>query len=155
MKIRFYETGEVNGSNYVKITLGSNALIKIKNNDKYCFLWSILAYLHPCEIDHPNRVSNYKQYFNELNSNSFGFTNGFKCSDVHRFERLNNLSINIFQLNFYPDQNKWKHISIPIEIGKNESDKVTDLLLYKNYFALNKKLNVFLGDHHKIFICGR
>ena len=71
MKIRFYKTEELNGSSYVKIPLRSNALINIKNNDKYCFIWSILASLHPCENDHPNRVSNYKQYFNELNFQKF------------------------------------------------------------------------------------
>ena len=76
-----------------------------ENNEKYCFLWSILACLHPCK-NHPNRVSNYRQYFNELNINGFNFTNGFKCSDVHRFNEINKLSVNIFELNFYQDQNK-------------------------------------------------
>ena len=38
MKIRVYQTAEINGSNYVKIPLRSNAILKIKNNDKYCFL---------------------------------------------------------------------------------------------------------------------
>ena len=80
MKIRFYKTEELNGSSYTKIPLRSNALINVKNNDKYCFGWSLLASLQPCENDHPNRVSNYKQYFNELNFQSFDFTNGFKCS---------------------------------------------------------------------------
>ena len=129
MNMRSYKTGELNGTSYVKIPLRSNALINIKNDDKYCFIWSILASLHPCENDHPNRVSNYKQYFNELNNNSFDFTNGFKCSDVRKFEKLNNLSINIFELNFYQDKDKWKHNLIPIEISKNDSDKVIDLLL--------------------------
>ena len=36
---------------------------------------------------------------------------------------------------------------------KNDSDRVIDLLKYKSYHALIKKLNVFLGDHHKAFIC--
>ena len=133
MKIRFYKTDELNGSSYVKIPLRSNALVNIKNNDKYCFIWSILASLHPCENDHPNRVSNYIQYFNELNFQSFDFTNGFKCSDVHKFNELNNLSVNIFELNFSQDKNKWKHNLIPIEISKNKSDRIVDLLLYKNH----------------------
>ena len=76
MKITLYETGELNNSSYLKNSLRSNALISIKNNDKYCFIWSILASLHPCENDHPNRVSNFIQYFNELNFQSFDFTNG-------------------------------------------------------------------------------
>ena len=57
----------------------------------------------------PNRVSIYKQYFDELEIEGFDFTNGFKCSDVHNNEKLNNLFINIFELNFCQDKNKWKH----------------------------------------------
>ena len=66
MTIYFYKTNEMIGSNYVKIPLRSNAILNIENNDKYCFLWSILAYLHPCNNNHPNRVTNYRQYFNEI-----------------------------------------------------------------------------------------
>ena len=131
----------------------SNTILNIENNDKYCFLWSILAYLHPCNNNHPNRVSNYKQYFNELNIQDFDFTNGFKCSDVHKFNELNNLSVNIFELNFYQDQNQWRHKLIPIEVSKNNSDRIKDLAIYKNHYVLIKKLDVFLGDHDKKYIC--
>ena len=101
----FYKTNEMNGSNYIKIPLRSNAILNVENNDKYCFLWSIIASLYPCNNNHPNRVSNYRQYFNELKINGFGFTNEFKCRVVHKFNELNNLSVSIFQLNFYQDQN--------------------------------------------------
>ena len=155
MKISFYKTTELDGTSYIKIPLRSNAILNIQNNDKYCFIWSILASLHPCENTHPSRVNNYLQYFNELNIQGFDFTNGFKCSDVHRFNELNVLSVNIYELNFYQDGDKWKHNLIPIEISKNGSDKVIDLLIYKNHYAPIKKLNVFLGNHHKNFICRR
>ena len=155
LTVYFYKISEMNGSNYVKIPLRSNAILNVENNDKYCFLWSILAYLHPCNISHPNRVSNYRQYFIELNINGFDFTNGFKCNDVHKFNEINNLSVNIFELNFYQDQNQWKHKSIPIEVSKNDSNKVIDLAIYKNHYVLIKKLDVFLGDHNKKFICRR
>ena len=155
MKVRFYKTGELDGSSYLKYPSRSNASINNKNIDKFCLIWSILASLHPCDNDHPNRVSTYKQYFNELNINGFDFTNGFKCSDVHKFEKLNNLSINIFEINFYQDKNKWKHNLIPIEISEIESDKVINLSIYKNHYAGIKKLNVYLGDHHKNSICKR
>ena len=153
MTIYFYKTGEINGSNYVKIPLRSNAILNIENKDKYCFLSSIVANLHTCNNNHPNRVSNYKQYFNELNIDGFDFTNGFKCSDVHKFKEINNLSINIFELSFYQDQNKWIHKLISIEISKNGSDRVIDLAIYKNHYALINKLNVSSGDHHKNFLC--
>ena len=155
MTIYFYKTHEVDGSNYIKIPLRSNAILNVENNDKYCFLWSILAWLHPCNNNHPNRVSNYRKYINELNIQDFNFTNGFKCRDVHKFNELNNLSVNIFELVFYQDQNQWKHKLIPIEISKNNSDRVIDLAIYKNHYVLIKKIDVFLGDHNKKFICRR
>ena len=155
MIIYFYKTTEMKGSNYVKIPLRSNAILNIENNDKYCFLWSILAWLYPCNNNQPNRVSNYKQYFNELNIQSFDFSKGFRCSDVHKLNELNNLSVNIFELAFYQDQNQWKHKLIPIEINKNNSDRVIDVAIYKNHYVLIKKLDVFLGDHNRKFICRR
>ena len=155
MTIYFYKSSEMNGSNYIKIPLRSNAILNVENNDKYCFLWSILAWLHPCNNNHSNRVSNYRQYFNDLNIQDFDFTNGFKCRDVHKFNELNNLSVNIFELNFYQDQNQRKYKLIPIEISKNNSDRIIDLAIYKNHYVLIKKLDVFLGDHNKKFICRR
>ena len=155
MKISFYKTTELNGTSYVKIPLRTSAILNVQNNDNYFFIWSILASLHLCENNYPNRVKNYVQYFNELNFQGFDFTNGFKCSDVHRFNELINLSVNIYELNFYQDEDKWKHNLIPTEISKNGSDKVVDLLIYKNHYALIKKLHVFLGDHKKSFVCRR
>ena len=122
MKITFYKTDELNGSNYVKVPLRSNAILKTENDDKYCFFWPLLSFLHPFENSHPSRVRHYIPYFNELSIESFDFTNGFRCSAMQRFEKLNNLSKNIFELIFYQDKNKSKQNSDPIEISKNESD---------------------------------
>ena len=150
-----YKTGELNGSNYVKTPLRSNAILNIENSDIYCFIWSILASLHPCSNNHPNRVSNYKQYFDELNTQGFDFGYGLNCNDLHRFNELNNLSINIFEINFYQDRKKWRHKLFPIEISKINSDRVIDLAFYKKHYTLIKKLDVFLGDHNKNLKCRR
>ena len=56
MKIKFYKTGELNGSSYVKLPFMSSYWINIKNDEKFCLIWSILAKLHPCSNDHPNGV---------------------------------------------------------------------------------------------------
>ena len=149
MTVYFYKTSEMDGRPYVKIPLRSNAILNIGINDKYCFLWSIIASLHPCNNNRPNRVSNYKHYFNELNIQDFEFTNGFECSDVHKVNEMNKLSVKTFELSFYQDQNQWKHKLKPIEVIKNDSDRVIDLAIYKNHYALIKKLDVFLGDHKK------
>ena len=58
MTISFYNTGNLDGSSYIKLPLRSSAILNIKNNDKYCFLWSILAKIHPCENSHTDRVTN-------------------------------------------------------------------------------------------------
>ena len=47
MTIYFYKTGEKNSSNYVEVPWRTNAILNLENYDNYCFLWSILAYLHP------------------------------------------------------------------------------------------------------------
>ena len=106
MTISFYKTGEMNGLRYVKSPLRSSAILNNENNDKYCFLWSVLTYLHPCNNNHSNRVSNYRQYFIELNFSEFDLTNGFECGDIHKFNEVNNLSVSMFELNFYQDQTK-------------------------------------------------
>ena len=43
-KISLYKTGELNGSSYIEIHLGSNAVLNIENNDKYCFIWSTFGF---------------------------------------------------------------------------------------------------------------
>ena len=58
-------------------------------------------------------------------------------------------------MNFYHDQNKWRHKLVTFEVSKNYSDRVIDLIIYKNHYVLIKKLNVNLGDHQKTFICRR
>ena len=72
---------------------------------------------------------------------------------MHKVEKLNKLSINMFELIFYLDKKKWKHKLIPIELSKNKTDKVIDLLICKNHYALIKKLNVFIGKWDSKYIC--
>ena len=52
-------------------------------------LLSILMSLPSCRCIQPNRISNYRQNFVDLN---IDFTNGFKCSDVPNFAKLNNFN---------------------------------------------------------------
>ena len=85
-----------------------------------------------------------------------GFSNGFKCGDMHIFEILNTLPINIYELNFYHDDKRWKHKLIPIEISKgNTVYRVVDFLIYKNFYVLIKKLNVFVRKEVNKSICRR
>ena len=94
----------------------------------------------------PQRVSNYKHHFDKLNIQGFNFENGFIVSDVKKFEKLNNLSINIFELKFYEEDKIWKHKLVPLEISENRNgDYEIDLLIYKNHYVLIKSYMLFLG----------
>ena len=124
----------------MKIPTRSSATFRNENyQKKCCFIRSILVSLHPCENIHPKTVSKYTQYFDELNIQSCDFSNGYNCSDFHKIEKLNILSIAIFELSFYQDQKKWKYKLKPVEISKTTSVRVFDLLIYNNPNVFFKK----------------
>ena len=106
MRLRFYKTDEFNASSYEKNPVRSNAILNLENNYKFYFIPSLLAHLRPCEKTQPTIERIDRKNFNELNFHGFDSTNGFECSDVHIFENLINLSINMFEINFYLDQDQ-------------------------------------------------
>ena len=84
-----------------KNTSQVNIFSNNENDDKYCSIASILASLHPCENTHTDRISIYRQKFNEINLERFDFIDAFKCSNVKNFEKIYSLSIKNFELSFY------------------------------------------------------
>ena len=151
LKIYFHKTNPINGQTYIEFPIRTNAVLNIQNNDSYCFLWCVLASIHPVNKD-PQRVSKYIPYRNELNINNIDFSNGMKITDIDKFEKLNNqLSINVFEYTT-EDDNDYK--LVPFYISKNiENRIIIDLILYKNYYILLKKLHVFIGKHDNRFVC--
>ena len=61
------------GSSYLKLPkeLGyKKAILNLQNEDNKCFMWSVLAAVHPVHWkEKPNRLTNYKRYEQELNFN--------------------------------------------------------------------------------------
>ena len=66
------------GSSYIelpKYLKKKEAIINVKNQDDECLKWAFLSALHPVEHgSHPDRVSKYKPYENELNLEFFPVT---------------------------------------------------------------------------------
>ena len=151
LKIYFHKTNPINGRTYIEFPIRTNAILNIQNNDSYCFLWSILASIHPVNKD-PQRVSKYITYKNELNIADIDFSNGMRITDIDKFERLNNqLSINVFE---YSEDEDNDYKLVPLYISKNiENRRIIDLILYKNHYILLKKLHVFIGKHDNIYVC--
>jgi hypothetical protein len=62
---------QLKGSSYIplpKKLKTKKAIINVKNTDNKCFLWSILAALHPA-AQHVDRQPYYMQFENELDFN--------------------------------------------------------------------------------------
>ncbi|GBL82285.1 hypothetical protein AVEN_180229-1 [Araneus ventricosus] len=69
------------------------AVINIKNTDKKCFVWSVLAALHPVR-QNAERVSHYTSMEQELRLGKV--TCPVQPCKVPIIENLNNLHINVF-----------------------------------------------------------
>ena len=75
--------------------LNKNAVVNVENTDNKCFIWSVLAHLHPAKRN-PNRLYHYKKFEKELNID--GLTFPLPVSEVPKFQKLNtNLKINVHE----------------------------------------------------------
>lgn len=101
VNINCYNPINVGLSTYVDMPpfiKNTKAVLNIQNSDEYCFLWSVVAALHPCNETrkNPNRVSSYPHFSSVLKYDNITFP--MKLKDIGKFEKLNNLSINVFTI---------------------------------------------------------
>src|SRR5277367_5167677 len=73
------------------------AVINVKNEDTQCFKWAILSALYPAKSNQ-NKVSSYRKYENEIKMGTIAYP--VKISDIPRFEKLNNISVNVFTFDY-------------------------------------------------------
>ena len=76
------------GSSYIKSPKkieNTKYVVNIQNEDNKCFLWSILAALHPVER-HTERTSNYEPYIDELKTD--GITMPMRLQQIPKFEKI-------------------------------------------------------------------
>ena len=143
-----YKVNDIQASSWVELPekyKNNKSIINIKNDDQYCFLWCILAHLFPVE-DHKNRTSSYSMNLNKLILNGLEFP--MKIKDIPKFENLNNLNVNVFELT--------KTVLTPIHINTNYDQPQIDLMLYQNHYCLITKLHCLLNkDSHMKWVCRR
>lgn len=111
----------------------------MQNYDKKCYLWCILAAVHPKEKS-PQRIQHYYPYENDLNLN--GITFPTPISKIRKFEKQNNISINVFI---------YENDLFPLYISELETANVNVDLLYlekdwNSHYCLIKDLNRVLGS---------
>src|SRR5690606_14876789 len=127
-------------------------VINIKNDDNKCFKWCILAHLHPVKKN-AERVWHYKPHENELKDD--GITYPMQISDIDKFEKMNNLKINVFQ---YDEKEgilplRCKHIENPINLLYLKEGEKSHYCLIKNFSRLMGDQNKHKGKRHYCIRC--
>src|SRR5436309_290163 len=125
-----------------------------QNNYNKCFMWCVLRALHQVP-HHPERISNLRQYENELNFNGIEFPVSISDTTIKKFERQNpNILIALYT---------WKVKGlVPIRIPpKNENKTLVRLLLIDNgenqHYCWIKDLSKLINNRskngHRQYIC--
>ena len=70
----------------------TKAIVNIQNTDNKCFIYSVLAALHP--VQDAQRVTKYIPFIHELNLS--GIDMPMKLQQIPKFEKQNEISINVF-----------------------------------------------------------
>ena len=101
----------------VQLTKG---VLNIQNEDNCCFIWCILAHLHPIHwTNHANRVNKYEPYRNELDTTGLEFPTPLR--QISSFEKRNKLRINVFA---------WEEKElVPLRVSKERDIEPINLLL--------------------------
>lgn len=123
------------------------AIVNPKNDDKKCFLWCVriaeLLKTNP-NLRNPQRISNIlKKKVEKFNVDGMEFPCGFK--DIVKFEKNNNISINVFG---YEDK---EQIIFPLKPNDKKCDNVINLLLLGN--ENGKKHYCLIKDMSRLLSC--
>lgn len=167
LDIRFGIYNPLSGSCHGKLPkelINKKSIINIQNKDNMCFLYSVIAALHPAK-DHNYRVSHYKKYIRDFNLENIIFP--MPLNRIKDFEKLNdkhNIAINIFTWSCINDVIGNKKIVKPIltsdkylkKSNTTDLENITDinlLLLDDHYFLIknfNRLVCNFASNYHHI-----
>ncbi|KYN50748.1 hypothetical protein ALC56_10211, partial [Trachymyrmex septentrionalis] len=132
------------------------AVINVSTMDNAYFAWSVVAALYPAE-KHAERESSYPHYTTVLNLAGIEFPITFK--DIPKFERLNAVSINVYDI-----ENKQV---LPLRLTSDKEDKHVNLLYMQDprddgvgHFAWIKNLSRIVRSQitrkkNKKYFCDR
>lgn len=149
------------GSSYIDLPrdiIVKKAIINVKNVDVLCLKWALLSALYPVNKN-PDRVSSYSMHCNKLKFDGVSFP--VKLSDMSKVEKLNNISINVFGLEF-DKINKTHSVVGPLYFTKCRKSIHVNLLLLSsernNHYCYIKNMsrlvrNQISRHEHAIYIC--
>lgn len=89
----------LSGSSYIPLPAkirNKNAIINMKNEDDECFKWCVTRHLNPVEKNAERITKLLRKQADELNWK--GLKPPMELKDIHRFESLNKISVNVLGL---------------------------------------------------------
>lgn len=147
----------LSGSSYIPLPakiMRKKAIINMKNEDNECFKWSVARWMNPVDKN-PERITNdLRKQSEKLNWE--GIVWPMKLKDINKFEKMNNISVNVFGLNGTE--------VYPLRPSKFNHETEIDLLLIhddeKQHYCLIKDMSRLLSaqtskKQHKKFFCKR
>ena len=145
--IEVVKINPLNGANHFptpKFLASKNAIINPQNNDEKCLLWCVaineLLKTNP-NLKNPGRITKeLKEKVNSFNIKGMEFPCGFL--DIDKFEKNNNIPINLFG---YNEENK-NHEIFPLRVSKLDLDRsVTNVNTHVNILLITNE-NEPTGD---------
>lgn len=108
------------------------ACINVENDDNACFYWSIVSALFPVE-QNSRRISSYPHYKQVLKTEGLDLPMTLK--DISKFEKLNDISVNVYVLELNEIKGKKIYFTVPVRLtNKKLSSHVNLLLIQDKYF---------------------
>jgi len=143
----------ISGNSFIltpKSFANKSAIVNVKNTeDDFCFLYSIIAQLYPCQDRNPETVTQYKQYMHILDRTGLEFL--MKLVDIFKFERLNpNFSVSVL----YVDADERSFYPVRVTTFRDRLHHVNLLLLHnsatgKSHYTLVKNLSALLNTRSR------
>lgn len=133
VNINKFEMGN-GGSSYIKLPKqieNKKACVNIQNNDNACFYWAIVSALYPVN-QNITRPSSYIHYNKVLKTDNFEMPMIIK--NVSKFEKLNDISVNIYMLELGQKENKTFYTVLPARLTTSKLVKHVNLLLIQNIY---------------------
>ena len=129
------------------------AVVNIQNTCDRCFLYCISAALYSgADETHLERPAKHERHLERFNLQGLSFP--MQVKDIHKFEKLNNVSISVYGWVNKTDNDEG--YAYPIKVSKDVTKEHIQLLLLEDgdnyhycWIKIFSRLNGKLGGHHK------
>lgn len=132
LEVNINKYDPLRGSSYIElpeIIRNRKACVNVKNFDDECFGHAIISALRPVN-QNSDMLRSYPNFRTVLNFNDIEFP--IKFSDIDKFERRNDISVNVFGLNQKQDK-----VMGPLHHTKQRRATHINLLYFENNYGLS------------------